>query len=119
MDIRWVAQGRDLRPWAELAVKRVQRSVGRLGWWVAAVQIRLRDLNGPRGGLDKECQLQLRSRQGQSLVLTLRGSQWPQLLAQVTEGLSAQLARAHGRLRPRPHKVRRETLLALPAETPN
>ncbi|MFO1250384.1 MAG: HPF/RaiA family ribosome-associated protein [Inhella sp.] len=102
MDIRWVAQGRDLRPWAPLAVQRVRRSLGRLAWWVAAVQIRLRDLNGPRGGCDKECQLLLRSRQGQQLVLTERGTDWPRLLAQLAEALAEQLGRLHERQRVRP-----------------
>ncbi len=113
MDVRWVAQGPDLRPWAPLAVQRVRRSLGRLTWWVAAVQIRLRDLNGPRGGCDKECQLLLRSRQGQHLVLTERGSDWPQLLARLAEALRARLAHLHQRQRVRPRAQ-----LALPTAIP-
>ncbi|MBH9575563.1 HPF/RaiA family ribosome-associated protein [Inhella proteolytica] len=118
MDIRWVAQGRDLRPWAALAVQRVRRSLGRLAWWVAAVQIRLRDLNGPRGGCDKECQLLLRSRQGQHLVLTERGADWPRLLAQLVEALAGQVGRLHERLherlrvRPRARQTQRALLVA-------
>lgn len=40
--------------------ERISASMGRLGSRIRRVLVRLSDLNGPRGGLDKQCQLMLR-----------------------------------------------------------
>ncbi|GMV23025.1 MAG: HPF/RaiA family ribosome-associated protein [Vicinamibacterales bacterium] len=40
-------------------LRRLQSAIGRLGRGVTRVAVRLTDLNGPRGGVDKRCQVQV------------------------------------------------------------
>jgi hypothetical protein len=46
------------------ALSSVWNSLGRFERRVARVTITLRDLNGPRGGVDKECSIDVESRRG-------------------------------------------------------
>ena len=51
-------QATDLRDMAEHRVRFVLR---RLGWQVPRAAVQLSDVNGPRGGIDKRCQVELRT----------------------------------------------------------
>lgn len=44
----------------ELIERRVLYALGRFGHRVQRVMVRLQDLNGPRGGLDKRCHIEAR-----------------------------------------------------------
>jgi ribosomal subunit interface protein len=46
----------------EHAERRVESAIRRFGDRIVAVQIRLADLNGPRGGIDKLCRIQVHGR---------------------------------------------------------
>jgi hypothetical protein len=52
----------------DFALSLVRNSLGRLERRVAHVTITLRDLNGPRGGVDKECCIEVSSRRGGSAI---------------------------------------------------
>ena len=41
-------------------VRRIQSHLRRLGHFLGAVIVRLSDVNGPKGGIDKRCQVMLR-----------------------------------------------------------
>lgn len=59
IDVRFVG----LEPSAALrdhAVRRLHLHLSRFGREVSMVVVRLRDVNGPKGGLDKHCQVSLR-----------------------------------------------------------
>ena len=51
-------QAIDLRALTERRVRFVLR---RLGWMVSRAEVRMSDVNGPRGGVDKRCQVELRT----------------------------------------------------------
>ena len=56
----------DLR---DLAERRVRFVLRRLGWRVPRAEVQLSDVNGPRGGVDKRCQVELRTDGAGSVVV--------------------------------------------------
>lgn len=58
-------EGSNMRDQVERRVRFVFR---RLGWQVPRAEIQLSDLNGPRGGRDKRCQLEVKT-EGRGLVV--------------------------------------------------
>ena len=42
-----------------LTARRVRFAMRRLAWLVPCVRVQLSDVNGPRGGIDKRCQVEL------------------------------------------------------------
>ncbi|MDP3226769.1 MAG: HPF/RaiA family ribosome-associated protein [Acidovorax sp.] len=58
-------EGPNMRDQVERRVRFVFR---RLGWQVPRAEVQLSDLNGPRGGRDKRCQLELKT-EGRGLVV--------------------------------------------------
>src|SRR3954471_22421920 len=63
----------DLRDLAERRVKFVLR---RLAWLVPRAEVRLSDVNGARGGIDKRCQVELKTDGAGSVVVTSMASEW-------------------------------------------
>jgi hypothetical protein len=66
-------QAHELRSLAERRVRFVLR---RLGWLVPRADVQLSDLNGPRGGVDKRCQVELRTSGAGSVVVASVASDW-------------------------------------------
>ena len=60
----------------ELAVQRVRFAMRRLAWWVPRARLMLSDINGPRGGVDKRCQLELRTDGERTVVITAVARDW-------------------------------------------
>jgi hypothetical protein len=66
-------QAQTLRPLVET---RVRAATQRMTGLLSRAVVRLKDLNGPRGGVDKECQIQINTARGDVLVVSSRGSDW-------------------------------------------
>lgn len=60
----------------ELAVRRVQFVMRRLTWLVPRAKVRLTDVNGPRGGLDKCCHLELKTDSVGTIAITSMARDW-------------------------------------------
>ncbi len=60
----------------EVAQQRLRFSLRRLSWLVPRATVRLSDVNGPRGGIDKRCQLELRTDGGVTAIVTSVASDW-------------------------------------------
>lgn len=60
----------------ELAIHRVRFSMRRLAWWVPRAKVMLSDINGPRGGVDKRCQVELRTDGTGSVVVASVANNW-------------------------------------------
>lgn len=67
------AEAQQLR---EVAVTRVRFVMRRLGWLVPRARVQLADVNGPRGGVDKRCQIELKTEQGRTVVVTATAHDW-------------------------------------------
>lgn len=66
-------QATDLR---DLTERRVRFVLRRLGWLVPRAEVQMSDVNGPRGGIDKRCQVELRTDGAGSVVVASVASDW-------------------------------------------
>ena len=94
------AQGRQLHALAEQRAHFVLR---RLNWLVQQARIRLSDVNGPRGGIDKRCQLELVTHGSGQIVVTALAADWRASLEAALGRAARQLVRSmrRGQLRQR------------------
>lgn len=51
------------------AVRRIHFHLSRFGKEISSIQLRISDVNGPKGGLDKECQVTVRGRRIGSVMI--------------------------------------------------
>lgn len=58
------------------AERRVRQALKRLAWLTPRVRVHLSDVNGPRGGIDKRCQLELLTEGGKAIVVTSLSRDW-------------------------------------------
>jgi hypothetical protein len=72
----------------DLAVRRVHFVMRRLKAAVPRASVQLADLNGPRGGVDKRCTVQLKTDGGRTVVVTSTARDW-------RDALDSALARAN------------------------
>jgi putative sigma-54 modulation protein len=63
--VRGISPDKDL---AEHVQKRALLALGRFSTRIANVVVRLEDMNGPKGGIDKRCSIELTGSLGQKLV---------------------------------------------------
>ena len=63
----------DLR---DLTERRVRFVLRRMGWLVPRAEVQMSDVNGPRGGVDKRCQVELRTDGAGSVVVTSMSNDW-------------------------------------------
>jgi hypothetical protein len=56
--------------------QRLRFALRRLAWLVDTARVSFRDANGPRGGVDKQCQVQLHLRNRGSIVVKTTASDW-------------------------------------------
>ena len=66
-------QATDLR---DLTERRVRFVLRRVGWLVPRAEVQMSDVNGPRGGIDKRCQVELRTDGAVSVVVASVASHW-------------------------------------------
>jgi ribosome-associated translation inhibitor RaiA len=87
----------------ELTERRVRFVLRRLGWLVPRAEVKLSDVNGPRGGLDKRCQVELKTDGAGSVVVAAVANDWRTAL----DSALARAARFLMRLWRRGHDSRR------------
>jgi hypothetical protein len=62
--------------WREVAVRRLRFVLRRLTWLVPRAHVQLSDVNGPRGGVDKQCRVELKTAQAGTVVVTAMARDW-------------------------------------------
>ena len=97
-------------PLRDVAVDRLKFVMRRLGNFVARARLRLSDVNGPRGGVDKRCQVELKTDAGGTVVITAAAHDWriaiDDALARAAQVMRRQLQRG------RPTRVARSAKTA-------
>jgi hypothetical protein len=95
-----------------LAERRVRFALRRLGWLVPRAEVQLSDVNGPRGGVDKRCQVELRTDGAGSVVVTSTAKDWrtalDHALARAGRLLMRLWRRTHGGHRMRQRLIQHE-----------
>jgi hypothetical protein len=76
MEIVFESRHHDGAKMREFAVSRVQFVMRRLSWLVPRAKVRLSDVNGPRGGVDKCCLLELKTDQVGTVTIIAKASDW-------------------------------------------
>ena len=92
MQVFFESRDPDGAQWRDIAVRRLRFVVRRVAWLVPRARVQLSDVNGPRGGLDKRCQLELQTETGGTVIVTAMGRNW-------RNALDAAFARAAHALR--------------------
>jgi len=90
MQVLFEARDPEGAPLRDVAIRRARFVMRRLAWLVPRARICLSDDNGPRGGVDKRCQIELSTAQGGPLVVTTVARDWRTAL----DGALARAARA-------------------------
>ena len=67
------ADGANLR---DLSVERVRFALRRLSALVPRAKVQFSDVNGPRGGVDKRCQLELKTQAAGTVVIASLARNW-------------------------------------------
>ncbi len=60
----------------DLTERRVRFVLRRLAWLVPRAEVQMSDVNGPRGGVDKRCQVELRTDGAGSVVVASVANDW-------------------------------------------
>ncbi len=97
----------------EEALQRVRFVLRRLGAVVPRARVMLTDINGPRGGVDKHCLLEVKTEKSGVLVISSLASDWRTAL---DDGLD-RLVRALTRTLHRQHKPVRGRLVKSEVES--
>jgi hypothetical protein len=61
----------------ELAERRLKFVLRRLAWLVPRARVQLADINGPRGGVDKQCRVEIKTDTRGAVVVTALARDWP------------------------------------------
>ena len=90
----------------DLAVGRVRFVMRRLTWLVPRAEVRLMDVNGPRGGVDKRCHVALKTRRGDTVVITAMARDWRSALEEAISRAARVLVRNWKRGRAQKRSIR-------------
>jgi hypothetical protein len=77
----------------ELTERRVRFVLRRVAWLVPHAEVQMSDINGPRGGIDKHCQVELRTIGAGSVVVTSVADNWRTALDKALARASRDLMR--------------------------
>lgn len=82
-------------PVIDLVHKRLEFALGRFAGRVRTLTVRLKDLNGPRGGADKHCQIAVRLEHPRRMILVEDVDEVPEVaVSRAAERASRAVARA-------------------------
>jgi len=85
MNVDFKSAAPDGAPLRELAETRTRFAMRRLTWLVPRAEISLSDVNGPRGGVDKRCRVELRTHSAGIVQVTALARDWRTALESALE----------------------------------
>jgi ribosome-associated translation inhibitor RaiA len=87
----------------DFAVQRIRFALRRLSWLVPRAHVRLSDANGPRGGVDKCCRVEIKTRRSGVVVITAIARDWRSALDSAISRAARTLVREWQRKRQTRH----------------
>jgi len=109
MQIIFESRGLDGVQMQEHSVKRVRFALRRLSSLVPRARLQFSDVNGPRGGLDKRCRVELNTLDAGAVITTSVAGDWrsalDHALSSATQVLKRSLQRKHKPVRGRMHRL--------------
>ncbi|RPH43614.1 MAG: HPF/RaiA family ribosome-associated protein [Burkholderiales bacterium] len=113
MQILFTSRDPDAREMRDITQRRLRFVLRRLAWLVPQATVRLTDVNGPRGGLDKQCQVELETVGRGRVVVASVAADWrvaiDTALARAARLLERIRTRRTASRRARPRLVESET----------
>jgi hypothetical protein len=97
MQVLFESRATDGAQWHELAVRRLRFVTRRLSWIVPRARVRLSDVNGPRGGVDKQVHIELSTDGMGTVVVQAVGKDWRSTLDLALRKANKVLLRSLGR----------------------
>lgn len=76
MQMQFRSNDPDGARWQQASVQRLHQALRRLQWLVSGVQIRLEDVNGPAGGVDKRCSVEVSVGGAAPMAVTATSRDW-------------------------------------------
>ncbi len=112
--------------WQARAAQRLRQALGRLHGLVARMKVRLDDINGPAGGVDKRCDVEVSVRGSRPVALSANARTWQdsvdavasRLRQRVAHHLHQATAREHRPMVLAPVRVQRSSVHCINASTP-
>ena len=105
MQIIFESRDADATQMRELSVERVRFALRRLSALVPRAKVQFSDVNGPRGGVDKRCQVELNTAAAGTVVIASLARDWrtalDRSLGRATRALTRSLRRHHRPVRGR------------------
>lgn len=93
MKIVFIARHPEFRLLREWAEGRARRALSRFSSFMPSVRIELCDINGPRGGVDKRCQIEVNARRTGTLVAHAIGATWRTALDRALSRIASSLGK--------------------------
>jgi hypothetical protein len=113
MQIIVESRASDATPLRELSVARVRFALRRLKTLVPRAKVQFSDVNGPRGGIDKRCQVELKTASAGTVVIASLARDWRTALdrsvGRATRVLTRSLQRSQKPARGRSARLALET----------
>lgn len=91
----------------DLVLQRLTFAMRRVALHVPTARVQLTDINGPRGGIDKRCTLELRTEGAGTLVISATAARWRQAFENALARASRALTRAWQKSRSHPKNNKR------------
>lgn len=76
MQIIFESRAADGSQMRDLSLARVRFALRRLSAWVPHAKVQFSDVNGPRGGVDKRCQVELKTDTAGTVVIASLARDW-------------------------------------------
>lgn len=95
----------------EASIARIRFALRRLNGAVSRAKVQFFDINGPRGGVDKKCQVELRTEGSATVVITSLASDWRTALDQsLSRAIRALTRSQQKRQKPERGRLAKQTL---------
>ena len=118
MQVNFESRDPDGAKLRELAVKRLRFVMKRFSTVVPRATVQFIDINGPRGGIDKRCQVDLTTRAGTHVVVVSQAASWrgalDDALARANRALARAWRRGHSTEHALEHRLKRAMQTAAP-----
>jgi ribosome-associated translation inhibitor RaiA len=82
MQVLFKTRNPDAAELRDIAERRVRFALRRLSWLVPRAEVQMSDVNGPRGGVDKRCQVEIKTDGAGSVVVAAVAKDWRTALDQ-------------------------------------
>jgi hypothetical protein len=76
MKLQFRSNDREGRQWRQHTASRMRQALGRLHGLVARMKVRLDDVNGPAGGVDKRCNVEVQVQGAGPVALSATARTW-------------------------------------------